>query len=149
MSESSYTDRRSFAREPTLSLLNEHMGRPHALVTGVNMAVANTDNQFVWRATPPTLGVVRRIIARRVSGAFGVACLGGIYTGASKGGTAIVAAAQSYAGLTGAGKIADLSLVAAVATDILDLSNLYVNLSTANTGALVADFYLWVDAIAP
>ena len=59
--------------------------------------------------------IITGIFANRKTGAFGVACLGGIYNAASKGGTAIVAAAQSWALLTGAAT----SVAAVVATQIV------------------------------
>lgn len=84
-----------------------------------------------WKAT--------NISAVRIAGAYGVACLGGIYPAASKAGTAIVASTQTWAGLSGAGKIADATLAAILGTDAQTTTSLYLSLSTANTGSLTAD----------
>lgn len=122
-------------------------GYPVAKITAADLTLA-TDQVFVWLVSPvPTLYIPRRIIARRVSGAFGVSCLGGVYTAAAKGGTAIVAAAQSWANLTGAGKIVDATLIAGVGTDIVSAALLYLSLTTGNTGALGADVYLFADIL--
>ena len=120
---------------------------PVAKITAADMAVT-TDQVFTWLVSPvPTLYIPRRVIGRRVSGAFGVACLGGCYTAASKGGTAFVAATQSWANLTAGGKIVDATLIAGVGTDIITAALLYFALTTANTGALTADIYLFADIL--
>lgn len=109
--------------------------------TGLNMAL-DTDQALTFVATP-TLWVPTNIIARRVTGAFDTACLGGIYTAASKAGTAIVAAGQSYANLTGAGKIVTATLAAVNGTDVNTSTTLFLSLSTGNSIALTADFYVF------
>lgn len=91
----------------------------------------------------PTLWIPTNIMARRVTGAFGVACAGGVYTAATKGGNAIVAAAQTYAGLSGAGKIQTCTVAAIAATDVQTSTTLFLSLSTGNTGALTADVYVF------
>lgn len=91
----------------------------------------------------PTLWIPTMILARRVSGAYNTACLGGVYTAATKGGNAIVAAAQTWAGLTGAGKIQVDTLAAVVSTDVQTSTTLFLSLSTANGAALTADVYIF------
>jgi hypothetical protein len=49
--------------------------------------------------------VVTNVVTVLKSGAFSVACIGGIYTGSNKSGDAILIATQSYATLTGVGTI--------------------------------------------
>jgi hypothetical protein len=120
---------------------------PALVVRNVDMAVADIDNALVWQVPVPSRYVVRRMIARRVSGAFGVGCTGGLFTATARGGTALVASSQSYAGLTGAGKIQDTTIAAAATTDVTTAATLYVNFLLANTGALVGDFYVWIDVL--
>lgn len=109
--------------------------------TALDFAI-DTDQALTFVATP-TLWVPTNIFARRVSGAYNTACLGGVYTAASKGGTAIVAAAQTYAGLTGAGKIQSMTLAAVNLTDINTSTTLFLSLSTANGAALTADVFVY------
>lgn len=118
-----------------------------AQVSNVDMTAAAADSAFVFNLIPNKY-IIRRIVAERISGAFGVACAGGIYTATAKGGTAIVAAAQSYAALTGANKFVDCTLAAVAGTDVQTATSLYVNLTTGNTGALVANFYIFGDILS-
>lgn len=100
-----------------------------------------TDQQFTkwFEGTNYSITDIR---ARRVSGGASVACLGGIYTAASKGGSALVAATQSWLGLSGAGKISRATLEALVDTDA-QTATPYLSLTTGNTGALVADIFIY------
>lgn len=79
---------------------------------------------------------------RVVTGGVTIACAGGIYTAASKGGTPLIAAAFAWTGLTGAGKIVDLTLAAVVATDVQTATPI-LNLTTGSTGACTSDIYLY------
>lgn len=126
---------------------NTGQQKPAARLTAADFAI-DTDQAIGWLIPVPTLYVLRRAIARRVTGAYNTACLGGIYTAASKGGTALVAATQTWIGLSGAGKIAVATLEAVVATDVQTAPQLYFSLSTANGAALTADILLFVDVIA-
>lgn len=63
---------------------------------------------------------------------------GGIYTAASKGGTAIVANTQVYTALTAANKVLALT-IAARESNALDL---YLSLTGAQGAAATADFYV-------
>lgn len=119
---------------------------PAAKITAADFAVT-TDQAFTWLIATPSLYVIRRVIARRVSGAFSVACLGGVYDAASKGGNALVAATQTWAALTGAGKIVDASLAAITGTAIVTASTIYFALSTANSATMTSDIYLFVDVL--
>lgn len=61
---------------------------------------------------------------------------GGIYTAASKGGTAVVAAAQVYTALTSSTVALDLTLAV---NNTYNVSNLYLSLTGAQGGAATAD----------
>lgn len=65
---------------------------------------------------------------------------GGVYPTTSKGGTAIVAAAQAYSALTAAAVGLDLT-IAAVRT--LAVNNVYLSLTTAQGAAATADVYVF------
>jgi hypothetical protein len=78
------------------------------------------------------------------SGAFNTACAGGIYTAAAKGGTAIVAAGQSYAALTGA----NTALAAAIAAAGPFANTVPIlSLTTANGAALTANVVIWGNVL--
>lgn len=120
---------------------------PAMAVRNVDFTAASTDNALIWQIPVPSRYIVRRMLARRVSGAFGIACLGGLFTATSRGGNAIVAATQTFAGLTGAGLVVDATLAAIAATTVVTASTLYFNLATGNTGALVGDVYIYIDVL--
>lgn len=65
---------------------------------------------------------------------------GGIYTTTSKGGTAIVAAAQVYTALTSATVALDLTLAV---NNTYTLDNLYFSLTGTQGGAATADIYVF------
>jgi hypothetical protein len=90
--------------------------------------------------------VVRKILIVNASTSLSVA-VGGLYTDASKGGTPIVAATQSYAGLTGSTKFLDLTLAAILATDVRTEGTLYFSLTIAQGSAATADIYLIGDVL--
>lgn len=66
---------------------------------------------------------------------------GGFYTAASKGGTAVVAAAQLYSALTGATVLLNPTL--AVPNTLRTESPLYFALTTAQGAAATGDIYVW------
>jgi hypothetical protein len=66
---------------------------------------------------------------------------GGIYTATSKGGTAVVSAAQVYSGLTSSGKFI-LPTIASL-TDIVTAATLYLSLTTAQGSAATADILIF------
>lgn len=74
------------------------------------------------------------------SGAFNTACAGGIFTQAGKGGNAIVAVGQSYAGLTGAATHVNATIQASTTTFS---ATPFFSLSTANSANLSADIYIY------
>lgn len=86
--------------------------------------------------------VIQSIIGKRVSGAFGTACLGGVYDSAAKGGNALVAATQSWLTLTGAGT-GQTATLAAVALTVISTATPVFALTTGNTGALSVDLFIF------
>lgn len=115
-----------------------------AKITGADMALT-TDQLFTWLVPQPAKFLPRRIVAVRVTGAFNTACAGGIYPAAAKAGTAIVAAGQSWAALTGANTLVDATVVAAATLGVLTTNTVYLALTTGNGIALTADVYLFGD----
>lgn len=101
-----------------------------------------TTDQLIKKMAAFTTYKVTQVVAVRKTGAFSVACLGGIYPAPAKGGTPLVGAAQSYANLTGAGKIVDATLATVNSTDA-QTGQLYLSLSTGNSAALTADVFVY------
>jgi hypothetical protein len=90
--------------------------------------------------------IVRDIVVTNSSVSLTTAA-GGIYTAASKGGTAIVAAIQTYAALTAAAKFLSLTLAAVLGTDVRTEATLYLSLTTGQGAAATADVYLLGDVL--
>lgn len=90
--------------------------------------------------------VVRKIVVNNASISLTTAA-GGVYTAASKGGTALVAAGQVYSALTAATKFVDLTLEAVAGTDVVTATTLYLSLTTAQGAAATADIYVYGDAL--
>lgn len=90
--------------------------------------------------------VVRRVLVTNASADLGASLVaGGVYTAASKGGSAIVAAAQVYTALTAASKFLDLTV--AITTDSFTATTLYISLSVAHGSAATADIYIFGDVL--
>lgn len=106
-----------------------------------NADMATTADQAFTKLFAGAGYVVTGIVAVRKTGAFSVACLGGIYTAASKGGVALLSAAQSWATLTGAGAAA-VPLVANLLQTITSSATPILSLTTANLAALTADIFI-------
>lgn len=70
-----------------------------------------------------------------------VVCAGGIYTAASKGGVALIAAAQSWIGLSGAGKTTSATLAAVISTDAQSATPILA-LTTGSTATATADVFI-------
>lgn len=100
-----------------------------------------TTDQAMLKIFAGTKYRVTDIIAIRASGGASVACAGGIYDAASKGGNALVATAQSWVALaTGVNVVPTIAAVAA--TTVLD-PTLYVSLTTGSTAACTADIFVY------
>jgi len=68
--------------------------------------------------------------------------VGGVYPAASKGGTALVAAAQVYTALSSATILLSLTLAANIATTRYTVNTVYLSLTTGQGTAATCDFYL-------
>lgn len=119
------------------------MAHAHTLVRLFALRAADmtlTTDQAFAKQFNGTLWLPTHIVGNRVSGGFGVSCLGGLYTGAAKAGLAIVAATQTWAALTGA----LTSVLATIAlASIQNSASLNLSLTTGNTGALGADLFVY------
>lgn len=107
------------------------------VLRGANLNV--TTDQAFTKNFYGTLWVPTLIIANRISGAVSLAA-GGLYTSASKGGNAIVAAGQAYANLSGA---LTSQLLTMALTGVQNSNNLFLSLTTANGAALVSDLFVY------
>ncbi len=110
------------------------------VLKGANMNV--TTDQLITITPPSTTYVLTAVRVSNPSISLTTAA-GGIYTAASKGGLAILAAATAYSGLTTnalntAGATASFTPVTAET----QATTLYLNLTTAQGAAATADFYL-------
>lgn len=105
-------------------------------LTGANMNT--TSDQTI--AIDSTKYIVDKIIVTNASLSLTLAA-GGIYTAASKGGTAVIAAVQVYSALTGSGKY--VALTNAVTADVLTAAQLFLSLTTAQGSASTADIYIF------
>lgn len=75
---------------------------------------------------------------------------GGFYTGASKGGTILVANTQVYTTLSAASKILNCTLAASANTDVFDASTaVYLSLTTPQAVAATADAYVIAQILEP
>src|SRR5580704_12070533 len=88
-----------------------------------------------------TAWVPTSIIVTNCTGTFTLAA-GGVYPTTSKGGTALVAAAQAYTALTGATIVLGLTLAATIATTRYTVNSIYLSLTTGTGSAATCDFYL-------
>ena len=100
-----------------------------------------TTDQTFTKLFAGTNYVTTAIVAKRVSGAASVACLGGIYDAAAKGGNALVAVGQSWVTLA-SGIIVTATLAALNATTLLSATPI-LSLSTGSTAACVADLFIF------
>jgi hypothetical protein len=102
----------------------------------------STTDQAFTKMFSGTNYVISRVIAVRNTGAASVAATGGIYSAASKAGSALIGAAQSWLGLSGAGKMVDATLAAVLATDVQSATPL-LSLTVGSTGAVTADVFIF------
>ena len=108
-------------------------------ITAANMAIA-TDQSFT-KLFDGTRYIVTDVVGQRISGAFLTACAGGIYTGAGKTGLILLAAAQSWASLTGADTAQVATLANLLQTSVMTATPI-LSLTTGNAQALVADILI-------
>lgn len=90
--------------------------------------------------------VVRSIVVTNASANLSVSlAAGGLYSAGSKGGTAIVAAAQLYTALTSAAVASNLTI--AVGAIARAETSLFFSLTTAHGSAATMDIYLFGDVL--
>ena len=109
----------------------------------------STADQQITIFSNPSKYIIRRIVVTNASVSLSTAA-GGIYTAVSKGGTAVVAAAQAYSTLTGSTLFLDLTLNGtgnASTTVKSSIPNLYLSLTTAQGTAATADVYVYGDIL--
>jgi hypothetical protein len=99
-----------------------------------------TTDQALAKQFSGTNFLVTHVVAVRKSGGATVACAGGVYSTTAKGGSAIVAAVQSW--VTLASGILVNATVAAI-TAVLSSSPIYLSLTTGSTAAVTADVYVY------
>lgn len=87
--------------------------------------------------------VIQRVLVTNASTNLTLAA-GGFYTAASKGGTAIVGAGQTYSSLTG-NTIALNATIAALLRNTAQ--QIFFSLTTAQGGAATADIYIYGEAL--
>lgn len=117
-----------------------------ANLTGANFNT--TADQAMVLQTGVTRYIIRRIIVENASVSLTTA-VGGIYSNAGKAGTVIVAAGQVYTALTGSTKWIDLTLTAAMGTDVLTATTIYFSLSTIQGAAAVASIWVYGENLTP
>ena len=105
-----------------------------------------TTDQAFTKIFAGTTYQIQSVSAVRKTGAFGVACIGGIYDSAAKAGNALIAAAQVWSALTGANTVQSATL-AAIAGTIASTATPILSLTTGNTGTLTADIFIWGVAL--
>lgn len=103
------------------------------------LQIADSDNQVTSGAGD---FILDKIVVTNASISLTTA-VGGVYTAASKGGTAVVANTQVYSALTASTKWVALTLANSALTDVLNLANLYFSLTTAQGAAATADIYVY------
>lgn len=110
----------------------------HVLRAG-NFAIT-TDQPFT-KVFGGTNYLVTNVVARQRSGGASVACVGGIYDTAAKGGNALVAAAQSWVTLA-SGVIVSATLAGLIGTTLLTNTPI-LSLTTGSTAACTADIFIY------
>jgi hypothetical protein len=129
--------------QPSTGLPTNNAQQLLYVLRGANMQLT-TDQPFTkvftGRLFDPQSG---SSIVNCKSGAFSVGCSGGVYTAASKGGTQIIASTQNYSGLTGVNAQVHPAIVANNTTFDANAVTPTLSLSTGNSAALTADFFIY------
>lgn len=110
------------------------------VLRGANMQL--TSDQAMQRVFSGSSYKITDITAVMKTGGATVACVGGIYTAAGKTGAALVAAAQSWLGLSAAGKTVTPTIAAVSLTD-LQTATPILSLTTGSTAACTADIFIF------
>lgn len=105
------------------------------------LQILNADDYSI---TPAGNYMVERILVTNASISLTTA-VGGVYTAASKAGSAIVANSQVYSALTSSVKYVALTLASIALTDVFNAAtqSLYFSLTTAQGAAATADIYVY------
>jgi hypothetical protein len=120
----------------------QQIGRHSGVLASLRGANFNiTTDQAIPIPPQITAFIIERIVVTNCSANLTLAA-GGIYPTTSKGGTAIVAAAQVYTALTAATLKLDLTLSATATSTRYTLSNIYLALTVAQGGAATCDLYI-------
>jgi hypothetical protein len=109
----------------------------------------STSDQRIVMFSNPSKFILRRIVVTNASISLTTAA-GGVYTAASKGGTAVVASSQAYSSLSASTLFLDLTLSttgSASTTVKSSIPNLYLSLTTAQGAAATADVYVYGDIL--
>ena len=109
----------------------------------------STSDQRIVMFSNPSKFILRRIVVTNASISLTTAA-GGVYTAASKGGTAVVASSQAYSSLSASTLFLDLTLNtsgSASTTVKSSIPNLYLSLTTAQGAAATADVYVYGDIL--
>lgn len=114
-------------------------GQPLFALRSADMTL--TSDQAFTKVGSFTNYAVTSIWANRKTGAGSVACAGGIYTAATKGGDALVSAVQSWVTLA-ANKVVQATLAALVGTN-LETATPILSLTTGSSAALTADIFIF------
>lgn len=117
-----------------------YVAAPLFVLRGANLQ--STADQAFTKVGVFTNYVITKVLAVTKTGGASVACAGGIYTAAAKGGTPLIAAVQSWVTLTGALKIVDATLAAVLATDAQSATPIF-SLTTGSTAAATADLFVF------
>lgn len=110
------------------------------LFVGRNLDFTLTTDQALTKLFSGAKYRVTDIIATRKTGAGATACAGGIYDTASKGGNALVAAAQSWVTLAAGVNVAPT--IAAVNNTAVLAPSLFLSLTTGSSAALTGDIFV-------
>ena len=105
-------------------------------------SLQSTSDQVFTRVFPATKYVISDIRAVGATGGVTVACAGGIYNEASKGGDELVAATQDWTGITAVDKVMQPSLESVVGTDVQTETPI-LSLTTGSTAAATANIYIY------
>lgn len=102
----------------------------------------STADQACTIASGITVWTPTSIIVTNCSASLTLAA-GGVYPTMSKGGTALVSAAQVYTALTSATVVLSLTFAANIATTRYTAGTVYLSLTTGQGTAATCDLYVW------
>lgn len=122
-----------------LGLSSYTAGQERVLASKRSANMAITTDQSMTVVSGVTKYTVDRVIATNCS-ATPVLAAGGLYTAASKGGSAIVGSGQVYTAFTSASTMLPLTL--AITTSTFTPGTLFFSLTVANGTALTCDIYV-------